>query len=287
MKLCFNEGTSILCSNLEKDLILCDQNGFDYIEIHTPKLIEYLKTHTIADLKEFFDTHHLKPYAFNSLKRVTFRDEDVWTQFNKEMDLFCEVGRAIGCDLLVTVPSATSDVDFKGKTRTEIRSETINAMRRIDEYCRSKGWPMRIALEFVGLGYPGIFSVNDFGEACRIVDEADMDNLGLVLDTYHFFGMGSDFEDLKKADTNKIFDLHINDSDDLPRGFWSDMDRKWPGDGYMDLKTFFTILKEKRWDKMASIEVFRQEYFDLGAELNIKTAYEKTVQILSPYWDVR
>ena len=67
MKLSYNEATAKDCSTLEKDLILCDKFGFDYIEIRLDMLKEYLKSNTINDLKRFFLEHRLKPHAFNAL----------------------------------------------------------------------------------------------------------------------------------------------------------------------------------------------------------------------------
>lgn len=287
MKLGFNEGTSLGCSNLELDLKYCEEQGFDYIEIHTPKLREYLETHTKEELKEFFSSGRLKPYSFNSIRRINFRTEEDWNTLMEEVDLFCEVGKEIGCDMIVVVPTPRlPEYHIEEKTLTEIEESCMEAFHRIDERCKKNGWPMRIALEFVGLGEPAIFCVNTFEQAYGIVEKAGMDNVGLVLDTYHFFGMGSSLEAVRQCDLNKIFVFHINDVDELPRGFWRDVNRRWPGDGYMDLDGMFRVLKEKGYDEAASVEVFRPAYYELSAEENIRTAKEKSRKALSKYWTV-
>lgn len=72
MKLCFNEATTLENSNLKQDLELCEKHGYDYIEIRTmDKLPEYLKDHSLADLAEYFRTHHIKPLALNALVSST------------------------------------------------------------------------------------------------------------------------------------------------------------------------------------------------------------------------
>ena len=73
MKLGFNQGTSLGCSNLEQDLKYCEEQGFDYIEIHTPKLREYLETHAKEELKEFFSSGRLKPYSFKEWMAHAYR----------------------------------------------------------------------------------------------------------------------------------------------------------------------------------------------------------------------
>ena len=67
MKIGFNEATSRDCSTLERDLELCEQLGFDYIEIRYDKLYEYLRTHTMQELRDFFASSRIKPHAVNAL----------------------------------------------------------------------------------------------------------------------------------------------------------------------------------------------------------------------------
>ena len=67
MKTSYNEACARDCSTLEKDLALCEKAGFDYIEIRLDLLRGWLKEHTVEQLKEFFETHRLKPHAINAV----------------------------------------------------------------------------------------------------------------------------------------------------------------------------------------------------------------------------
>ena len=67
MKTSYNEACARDCSTLEKDLALCEKVGFDYIEIRLDLLRGWLKEHTVEQLKEFFETHRLKPHAINAV----------------------------------------------------------------------------------------------------------------------------------------------------------------------------------------------------------------------------
>ncbi len=51
----------------KKNLALCEKAGFDYIEIRLDLLRGWLKDHTVEQLKEFFETHRLKPHAINAV----------------------------------------------------------------------------------------------------------------------------------------------------------------------------------------------------------------------------
>lgn len=59
MKIGYNEGCAIKKSNLEMDLRFAEKYHYDYIEINLDKLKEYLETHTLNNLKQFFQKNHL------------------------------------------------------------------------------------------------------------------------------------------------------------------------------------------------------------------------------------
>ena len=279
MKICFNEATTIGNSTLAQDLVLCEQFGYDFIEIRLDKLREYLQTNTIADLSAFFASAHLKPYAFNALEGINFLSDAEWETLMSGFDLFCEVGKAIGCNKVVIVPTA----DVGDKTVGEIQASSLDAIAKINARAEKNGWPMQLALEFVG--YPNL-CINTFGQAYDIAEAANLDNVGVVLDCFHFYAMNSKWEDLARLDPKKLFIFHIDDSEDLPVGALRDDKRLWPGDGVIDMKRIFSVLKEKGYEEMASVELFRPEYYELPAADTIRIAKEKSVAVLSAFWEI-
>ncbi len=62
-------------STLETDLEYCEKSHNDLIEIRLDKLRDYLTRHTLFDLRAFFDSHHIKPFAFNALEFNQFRGQ--------------------------------------------------------------------------------------------------------------------------------------------------------------------------------------------------------------------
>ena len=71
MKLSMNEATALKCkgTTLEQDLALCEKYGYDMIEIRTMDCLKnYLAVHSIDELAEYFATHPVKPWAFNTLE---------------------------------------------------------------------------------------------------------------------------------------------------------------------------------------------------------------------------
>jgi 2-keto-myo-inositol isomerase len=76
-------------SSLEKDLELTERFGYDFIEIRLPMLKEYLKTHTLADLKDFFSRSNVKPCSINAIEDINFRGEKELLELEKTAAALC------------------------------------------------------------------------------------------------------------------------------------------------------------------------------------------------------
>ena len=114
MKLSYNEACARDCSTLEQDLELCEQAGFDYIEIRLDMLQSYLQRHTVEDLAAFFEDSHLRPHAINALylypEFLGDGDEPQRQgQLMEEFLLGCRVGKAIGSHYFIIVPPLQRD----------------------------------------------------------------------------------------------------------------------------------------------------------------------------------
>ncbi|MBU8879269.1 2-keto-myo-inositol isomerase [Bacillus sp. FJAT-29790] len=277
MQLCFNQATTLENSNLVKDLEYCEKHGYDYIEIRTmDKLPEYLKDKSIDDLVDYFQTHHIKPLAFNALVFFNNRDEAGYKEIINEFKEMMETGQKLGIKYVVAVPLVTEEKILK----QDIKTSCVEVLKELSDIAEPYG--IKIAVEFVG--HPQC-TVNTFGQAYDIIEMVNRENVGLVLDCFHFHAMGSDLEDLKKAEGSKIFILHIDDTEDFPIGFLTDEDRVWPGLGAIDLGSILSTLKDIGYSDVVSVELFRPEYYKLDAEEAIKTAKDTTLKVVSKYYD--
>ncbi|MBC1229656.1 2-keto-myo-inositol isomerase [Listeria booriae] len=276
MKLCFNEATTLENSNLEKDLTICERNGYDYIEIRTmDKLPEYLKTHTLDDLATYFQNHHIKPLALNALVFFNNRDEAGHAAIIQEFQEMMHICDKIGAKYVVAVPLVTTEKILK----KDIKQSCIEVLQELSNIAESHG--VKIALEFVG--HPEC-TVNTFEDAYDIVQAVNRDNVGLVFDSFHFHAMGSNIQNLKNADGSKIFIFHIDDTEDFQIGLLTDDDRVWPGHGAIDLEAHITTLKQIGYSDVVSVELFRPEYYQLTAEETIEKAKTTTLEVISKYY---
>lgn len=274
MKLSMNQATCLEKSSLEKDLELCEKYGYDMIEPRTMDGIpNYLKNHTIDELAAWFKSHKVKPLAFNTLCFFNNRTPEDYQKVLQELRQMCEWGKKIGCKTVITVPT----VGLKKVTRQAIRKSTLECLKEMGEICGEAD--MRLSVEF--LGHPEA-SINDFGEAYDIIQELDMENVGLTLDCFHFHGMHSSLADLAQADGKKIFIVHLNDTEDFQYGALRDDDRVWPGDGCIDLDGILQTLKKIGWAQdVLSLELFRPEYYAMPADDVYRIGKQKSEAVIA------
>ena len=123
----------------------------------------------------------------------------------QELKFFCEIGQMIGCDKTVVVPSL-HDGSHK---QNEIKDDFVAVMHQLADLAEPYG--MKLVLE--PLGYPNC-SVNTFNQAMDIVQAVNRDSVGIVIDCFHFFSMGSRVEDIRKRELPKVVVFHINDGED-------------------------------------------------------------------------
>jgi len=271
MKLGFNEATCMKNSTLEQDLELLEKHGYDYIEIRLDMLADYLKNHTLDDLKDFFDTHHLKPYGFNSIENINFCGPVGWKALVDLVSFACQASTVIGGKCLVVVP--TMGPTMKDRTTDEVFQDSVDVLRRLSGLVEPYG--MRLAFEPIG---DPRWCVRTVEEALRIVEEVGRENVGLAIDAFNLFMYSrlADIDSLDQVPGEKVFVLHIDDADDLPLGVLDHSHRTFPGNGVIPLAALVHKLKARGYDDICSLELFNPGYWELAAEDVIRIGADKT-----------
>lgn len=278
MKIGYNVATTKENATLHEELELCEKHGYDYIEIQMDKLPAYLETHTLEEMKQFFDSHHLKPLSLNALAFFNNRSDKDYNGILIEFKKWLEIGEYIGAQYIVAVP-LVSDQKFLNET---IQKSCVEVLKEFSTIAQP--YNIKIALEFIGA--PNA-TVNTFNQAHEIVKLVGRENVGLVLDFFHFHAMGSRIEDLNRDNVNDIFLLHINDVDDYPIGILTDEDRCFPGLGVININGILDALcKYDFKGDVISIELFRPEYYKMDPEEVIKTSKTSIIKSIEPYFGV-
>ncbi len=109
--------------------------------------------------------------------------------------------------------------------------------------------------------------IPDVGSAWEIVRRADRPNGGIVVDAWHFFRAGADFDALRAVPGNKVLSIQLDDGpaaaeDNLLHATLHD--RLLPGAGEFDLATLVATLRAIDAVAPIGVEVFSDELHARG-----------------------
>lgn len=268
MKLGFN-GATTMTSPFETDVQIASHAGFDVLEITATKLDQYLQTHTLADARRLIDAANLKTHAINSIEQINVaaQRQHVLAR-TRQLSQWCQ---ALGCPWIIAVPGAAP----AGATWAHIRDETMNVLRAMSEIAVPYG--ANIAFEFLGFPWCAVRTV---AQAWEIVNTLNLPNVGIVIDTCHFFAGESTLESIQLIHAQKLAVFHLNDVEAMPKEKIEDTNRLFPGDGVIPLKEIINAVRATGFDGVASVEIFRPEYWQREPASVAKEAHAKSKGVL-------
>jgi len=266
MKTCINEATTMPYS-LEEDLVSAGKIGFEGIELWVDKVKKYLESHSVNELKALLENNRVKPASICPFFLNSFGDIDASI---KNIEWGAKIAVEIGCPVLLVCP----DVPPKELSHSEaIRIASSNA-RRCAEIVKSYG--VKLAIEPLGM-HPFVPGPK---EAIEIIESANHNFLGLMMDTFHYYKSGVSLEDIESIPIEKLFLVHINDCEDLPREVLTDKNRLYLGLGVIPLKEILKILSKKGYKGFLSVEIFRDEYWQKPVEDITREAFQSLQSLL-------
>jgi 2-keto-myo-inositol isomerase len=236
---------------LSSELVVVGSAGYGGLELYVPKLAPFLESHSAEDLARHLRAERLAAVALNGIENFSLRSPAEFAQIEKDCGWLAQLAQAIGCPCIVVVPSPKPE----GVTWAAVREGTAEALRRLAGVAAPYG--VKLAFEFLA---PANCSVRTLAQGSEVVRATGRDDVGLVLDTYHFFVGGSSWESLDELDLGRLFLVHINDVDDYPLDTLTDADRLLPGEGILPLSRILASLKGRGYSGACSLEVMRPAY---------------------------
>ena len=270
MKLALN-GATTMHADLVTDIKAASAAGFELLEIWVRKLREYLKTNTPADLKKLLAENNLAPYSINSIEHITFRTPEDYEKIRAECEELSAIAGEIGCPYVVVVPGKLPE----NATKDAIIDESVRVLNELGDIAEK--YNVSLAFEFLG---QTDCSVQTLDLAEEIVEKVNRKNIGVVIDTFHFYAGNSSFEAIDKLNPEKLFIFHINDAENLPKEKLTDAQRLYPGLGILPIKEIKEHFDKIGYNRMASIEIFRPEYWEQDPFEVAKKAKAATEEVL-------
>ena len=166
----------------------------------------------------------------------------------EELKWKVELAQAIGADRLVTPSAGTGNYTLDDYKRG------VDNMREAAEIAKPFG--ITLMLEFARTSR----FAGSLPTALKLVRETNHPNYRVMMDTYHFWGGISKFEDLELLHDGELHHLHFEDVPaDPPRELQGQPDRKFPGEGIAPLRRIIEVLKAKKYAGAVSFETFNPE----------------------------
>ena len=166
----------------------------------------------------------------------------------EELKWKVELAQAIGADRLVTPSAGTGNYTLDDYKRG------VDNMREAAEIAKPFG--ITLMLEFARTSR----FAGSLPTALKLVRETNHPNYRVMMDTYHFWGGISKFEDLELLRDGELHHLHFEDVPaDPPRELQGQPDRKFPGEGIAPLRRIIEVLKAKKYAGAVSFETFNPE----------------------------
>jgi 2-keto-myo-inositol isomerase len=241
-------------ADLATDIRAAAAAGFDYVEIWAAKLRKFLLENSAANLKALFKENGIKPLSINSIEHVTLREAAAYSQIRAECEELSSIAKTIGCPYIVVVPGKLPP---GGMSSYEVIEESLGVLRELASISERHG----VALAFEFLGQTDC-SVQTLELANEIAVKVNRRNIGLVLDSFHFYTGGSTIKMIEALDPARLFIFHIDDSENLPLDQLTDAHRLLPGLGILPLKEIIAAFRRIGYDANASVEIFRPEYWE-------------------------
>ncbi len=252
MKPCINQYSIMQC-DIEEFIEVCAQVGFRELELRDSKVEAYLADHSYKELRALLRKHDVHVATLNSLEFFSLVPEENFDFMLKKAECMMTLCQLIGCDTLVSVPSKNPH----HLPLSEIKLRTMERLQRLVDMGSSYG--VKILFEPIGFDF---FSISKLLDSLEIVSEIKNQEVGLVIDTFHFYVGENTLDDLEKVPGESISCVHFHDAADRPRDELRDEDRLYPGEGILDLGGLCRVLKAIGYDGPLSVELINPKLWE-------------------------
>ncbi|WP_181687372.1 sugar phosphate isomerase/epimerase family protein [Halorhabdus salina] len=222
--------------------------------------------------RQILETHGLRSGALALPFRVDADREDYEAGLDR-LPADAAAAASVGCDRVSTYLFSFSD-ERPFEANRSFHRERIEP---VAEILADHG--LRLGLEYLGpetirAGHEYEF-VHTAEGMLDLIDGLDATNVGLLLDSWHWYGAGEDATAFESLAASDVVDVHLNDAPDRPRDEQIDTDRRLPAEtGVIDVGTFLGELDRLGYDGPVTPEPFSDRVEGMADESAVATTSE-------------
>jgi len=271
MNIAINQAT-LMKTPMEIFIKAISKAGFEGVELRKDETFNYLKKHTVDDLNKLLREYNLKCITFNAIELFSLCPEDEFKRILDYTERLMDIGNHIECDMIIAVPSFLEDTHMSD---SKIFSQTVERLKIIAKLAEK--YDFKIGFE--PLGFPNC-SVRKVEMALKIIEHKDLPDMGLIIDTFHYFVGEHSITELENIELEKLWLIHINDAIEKPLKELQDSHRVLPCQGFFNLEMFVRKLKEIGYNKWLSLELFNEKLWREDPYKVSKDAIESLINLL-------
>ena len=254
-KFALNQSMIMQCQT-EEFISVCAKVGIEAVELRIPKLKETLYHMSHKEFTGLLKKHGISVLSLNAIDDFSMVPEDNLDLLKMECESVGRMCEIAGCTMVVAPVARWFD---SPPSREKIISLSKERLRYVADIFK----PFGVRIGFEPISFPE-FTVRDLELSQEIIEKSEVEPIGIVPDIYNLFRGGLQPEALTKL-KYPIFLMHINDAEDSPLEDLHVMyNRVFPGEGVANAKAWVQALLQIGYEGYFSLELFRQEIWDMS-----------------------
>lgn len=242
-------GISTMHGNLITDIRLAKEAGFNSLEVFYPKFIRYLANGgTIENLKNKINDAGLTVSFLSALDHIERFETRERAALMQEAEKITQEAVQLGTDTVMVLPRTAID-HLSDKEIMDIMTDNIAAIASIGE-----GYGVRYMIEL-----PAFTKFRTLQQAHEVIERVGKNNVGVVVDFWHFYASGATPEEVSRMNKDHIFGVHFCDGrvPKNPHDSWDETILRscMPGEGEIDLKRWSDAVKATGYQGAWSVEL--------------------------------
>ena len=261
--------------SLEERAALAQRNGYQGLDF---SLGDIQSVGSPEAVKAILERHNLEPSTVGGVlgAQVTVPEEE-WVPVLAQVREKAQQAAAVGGTRTGTVLPHRADAP-----KDTLWPLVVKRIKQLDEALDGTG--VRLGMEFLGvktlrLERPHVF-VQSMAEFNTMLEEAGAKNVGITLDSYHWYAANDTLDTIRQTPASRIVLLHVNDAKDLPRDQLMDQDRLLPGEGVIPLADWLKAIDSTGFDGFIALEVLGPRLADVDAEERARLGKETIAPIM-------
>lgn len=269
MKICISEATT-MPATFQEDVNACAGAGCSLMEVWLTKLEDHLKSHTADETKSMVADRGV------SLAAASYQGGLLLSQGEARKEHYAHFRSRLQLCEALAIPAMLVAADFAGRVEPTDIERAIVSLAQAAQW--AGGFGVRLALEFRA----GDSFCTCLETAVNLVQAAAEPNLGVVLDTFHYFKGPSKPEDLALLNSENLAFVQVSDWSGTPRELVADADRIMPGDGDLPLSELMQVLQSRGYQGPVSLELMNPAIWQMKAAQVMEIGARAVQRILPP-----